>query len=561
MSNLAMFNGVANGWHHLHLGVVEPSAGYRLRDTSLLLEQAPVGETGASLRVIDDEPPVINAIEFVQDRTTTSVVQQGACGDEVFGPIDIIGDIYDTFFTSGTFATFPGLGTLPDSTGVRTARYLVRSLATRELVSEGTWYDMEGAPVLCSASTLNRGCLLSLPADEATWLQRVSLEAGAFSPGLTILDALFDTQRSASFYFTRETYLHILTNAGAEEGAWTATTNGRYQVTVEAADFAGNSTALTRFVTVRDPATTLDLTAPGFGDVFVKDHRDDVGAVPSNLGGQPFWESPDIILVPAGTPNVTVDTPATQSSVTAGAQYWIFVRINNNGCSPIENVKARTFSADPSAINTNWHGITPGTEYVGDAAHPEGVTVPPFGRALLGPFSWVPSAEDAQFGGHRCLLAAVSAPGDEVEVGQELDAPNHNNVGQRNLQVGSCAFQLPNPTASSATLGITLTTDAKVDGGEVVEVFFPFDGAWLAAWSFVPEVAVQQSGSELVVRLLAARAVLPDVSLAASQTRTVSFALTLPSGTPTRTVRLTPTLNGASLAGVSCEDQGGPIVH
>jgi hypothetical protein len=566
MANLTMFGGTANGWHHLHLGIFDRQAGYVMVPTTDFLEQQPTGQTGISKLILDDEPPVIDSLNIVTDQTQNNAVGSGVCGDEVWGQLDLVAAIRDTFFTSGTFATFPGLGTLPPSTGIRSARYLVRSLATTEIVAEGTWFDLIQTPIVCPVPVpANRSCVPAGPIDDTIFLNRMALEAGATgapSPGLSILNKLFDFAGSTSDYSVAngELYRHIVTNTNGTEAAWNAASlpNGRYQVSVEAADFNGNKGALTRFVTVRNPATTLDPTAPGFADVFVKDRDTDTGAVPSNLGGQPFWESPDIILVPVNT-IATVDTVATQTVVAAGVKVWAYLRVNNNGCSPISNVKARLFSADPTAITTTWKSITQGTDYVGDADAPDGETVPAGGRAILGPFEWTPSAEDAQFGGHRCLLGAASAPNDTVPAGAELDAPNRNNVGQRNLQVGNCQFQLPNPTATASALGMTLRTDARVDQGEIVDIFLDFDPAWQAAWSAVPGIAVSQQGNKLRLRMLAASVVLPDVTFAGNALQNLSFALTLPNGTPTRNVSLETRLNGAT-NGVSCSDKGGSIV-
>jgi len=568
LATLTMFSADPNGWHHLHFGIVDKKNNYNLQDTLAFLEQRPIGETGARLDAIDDEPPVISEVQLVKDQTSISAVRQGTCGSEVFAKVDIASQITDTFHTRGTFASFPGKGTQPATTGIRTARYLVRSQATGNVVQQGTWYDLVQTPMACpSATTVGGACLLpGVTATDQVFLDQMANGSGAPAAGLTIMNKLFDMTRSVTNYTTNEVYWHILTNAGAVEGSWDATQQpiGKYQVSVEATDFEGNSAAKSLFVTVHDPAVALNPSGHAFGDAYLSDNSEDSGAVPSTLGGKPFWVSPDIILVAQGTP-VTVDTPSAQSLVTADVPVDVYLRLHNDGCAPISGVKAQIFWANPAAISNDWRSIAPvGAalgQFAGDLASPNGVTVPAGGKALLGPFTLTPTSQEAQSGGHRCLLAALNATDDPVAASNELDAPNFNNVSQRNLQVGSCEYQLPNPNNSNSSLGLTIDTTAEVeDADTVVRVIFSFDAAWLSAWANVPGTVVTQDGSNLVVELHARHVVLPNVTLPPGAARTLQFTLDLPRGTSSRTVNVTPVLDGKQVQGASCSDVGGPIV-
>jgi hypothetical protein len=278
--------------------------------------------------------------------------------------------------------------------------------------------------------------------------------------------------------------------------------------------------------------------------------------------------SPDIILVAAGTPGVNVNTPSQQSLVTANVPVDVYVRMHNDGCVPIDGVKTQIFWANPAAISNDWRSIAPAGSaagmFTGDTLNPNGVSVPAGGAAILGPFTLTPSTDEAQFGGHRCLLAAVSSADDTIPAASEFDAPNSNNVGQRNLQVSNCQYALPNPGTTPASLVLTLDTDAEVDQSNVaVRVIMNFDPAWLAAWSNVAGVTVSQStdGTQLIVVLKVHHIALPAVTLPVGSTRTISFAIDLPSGTGSRMASVTPTLNGQVVQGASCTDSGAEVVH
>ena len=71
----------------------------------------------------------------------------------------------------------------------------------------------------------------------------------------------------------------------------------------------------------------------------------------------------------------------------------------------------QVFSADPAAINTNWQSITaPDGQFVGDGANPEGVSVPAGSAVLVGPFPWIPTAEEAQGRRTPVLVGCADGP-------------------------------------------------------------------------------------------------------------------------------------------------------
>jgi hypothetical protein len=567
-------SGATVQWEHLHIGAYDTQNNYALQDTVGLLEQNPVGQTGATLArsIVDDEPPTIRQLELIDQSTNGNAVTSGVCGPETSASqLTIAADIQDTFFTDLGYQSFPGLGVLTPSTGIRSARYLVRSLATGSVVQQAQWFDLNPTPMFCSSDTTiqtTRACVVpGVNTDENAFFTQMDHELGGPSAGMAVYPFLFDTNRSATQYWLTngETFWHNLTNAGGVSGSWNLAglPNGRYQVSAEAQDFAGNLGASSMFVTVHASGTTLDLTKPGFGDAYLRDNPNDTGAVPSTLGNAPFWESPDILLVPSGT-TVTASTPAVQSLVTPNVPVDIYLRLNNNGCADIKGVKARVFSADPSAITTDWHEITTGSgAYVGDALDTDGVTVSAGSQNVIGPFTWIPTADDASHGGHRCLLAAIDAPNEAGPTGDAVfDAKDSNQVAQRNLQVSDCKFSLTNPVAATTQLQLTLATDAPLSNPATdVEVVMDLNNSWVSAWSGVPGISISLTSTTMSVRLHVTNVILPTVNLANGAAPSLAFDLTLPAGamaTARAGVVLT-TPSGTMTNGGSCTESGPPL--
>jgi hypothetical protein len=353
----------------------------------------------------------------------------------------------------------------------------------------------------------------------------------------------------------------MLTHAGGVESFWDtrALPSGRYQVVVEAEDFFGNTGGRAREVVIHDPALPIDTSRPDLGDLLVRDRWDDAGLMPSNLAGQPFWESPDIFIVPQGTP-LTVDSDTPPADVTAEVTYDVYVRVFNRGCGPQHGVKARIFSANPAAIHTDWTEITDGTGFIGDPAHPEGIDLEAGEKALIGPFEWTPTAQEASMDGHRCLLAAVSGADDPTGMEQVFDAAAFNNVAQRNLQIGTCSYLMPNPTSTFAEISLDVSTDAQVaDGTDIVEISFDSLPLWSAAWLNVEGADVREEGGKLIVRLLAQKVQLPTVPLVAAALQHLDFDLQIGPNGPLRTVTVAPRFNGKRVQGASCAAQG-PVI-
>jgi hypothetical protein len=547
-TTVASLTSFSANWHHVHMGIFDRQAGYQMVNTISFLQQQAAGANGQSLLIIDDEDPTIKSISLVKDGTDTLAATSGTCGEEIAGKVDVLADMYDTFYTTGVFADFPG-SELNPNTGIRFAGYSVRSVATGNVVDSGTWFDIAAAPLVCGADT-SRGCLLpsDLNPPLSGFLARMNNSEGAPDVGLSVVDKLFNTGPSESEYATsgKEVYIHNLTNKQGLEGTWdtSAFDNGVYQITVEVEDFAFRRSAKSVFVTVHNATKPFDTNGAGFGDVFVRDRDDDVGAVPSNAGGEPFWQSPDIFVVPHGVP-VTDDSFATQTAVQAGSEYDVWVRVKNSGCREVTNVQAKVRSANPAAINTNWLNV-------GSGAYEGSVNILPGKSRVVGPFVWKPTPEEATGDGHRCLLANIRATGDELASSAEFDAPGSNNVAQRNMRVTGCDFQIPNPATQNTQLALKLTTSAAVERDDTkIELVGPLIPSWYAAWQNTPGVVLSNDGTRMRVRMRIRDVTLPAVAILAGANYDFSFDISLPQGESQQSVSIEASWLG-NKSGFSC---------
>jgi len=308
----------------------------------------------------------------------------------------------------------------------------------------------------------------------------------------------------------------------------------------------------------------------GPSHAYVKDSVDDFGATPSTLGAQVFWESPDIFLVPHGTP-VTLDAVSTETTITPGGQYDIWVRVHNDlGCSDVTNIKTLVYLADPAALSIQWGPVTNG-QYVGNNGSSTGVTAPASGEALIGPLPF--TAPTSGIGnGHRCILAAIQASGESAPANQ-YGAPDSNQVAQRNIQFASpCVFPLTNATTSNGSAQITLTVTPNTAAApsltaqpDVEVAFDDPDSSWFNVWTAQTgngsTFKVTHSGAMTTVRLGAYSVALNQVSIAAGQSRNATGTTVLPSGYPTAlTLEIGATLTETTGSGTVLVQNGGSCV-
>ncbi len=220
--------------------------------------------------------------------------------------------------------------------------------------------------------------------------------------------------------------------------------------------------------------------------VYVRDSIGDTGATPSNIGGQPFWESPDIFLVEHNTP-VAPWAESQETLVTPNQDYDIWVRVNNDfGCDDVQHVQALVYVADPSALGVQWIPAS-GLGYSGGTGHETGVTAKAHQQALLGPFTWH-SPATINGDGHECIIAAIMADNEAaLDPNYVSDAPDSYQVAQRNIQFSDCAYPLTNTSGSSGSLTLTLSVSPKEvldpppSGDPASDIEFSIDD-WSAAW-------------------------------------------------------------------------------
>ncbi|MEP7051032.1 MAG: hypothetical protein ABJB12_11795 [Pseudomonadota bacterium] len=545
-------------WDHLHLTIFDPAQTYDSLDPLEFLDRHTVSMTGAVLDIVDDERPQVGAIDFVADGG--SVNTAGFCGIELKGAVDIDADLRDTFFTSRPQPNpFPGRDTLHDTIGVKGARYLVRPIASATSTSSGTWYQ---SPLGCAGTacgnwrlrfpSADRGAGLIASNNDALFLTYLNADAPvamAGEPGPSLWDVSRTTQDHVISGTTPFSFIYILTNgvnenSGAVNGSWNTASaeDGRYVVTVEAWDADGNLGQRSLPVTVNNTGGASAGTGPSWGQIYVKDSDADFGQIPSTLGGEVFWASPDIIVVPKGQ-SVAEDAFASSFPLVVGEEYAVYVRAHNHGCTAVSGVQASVYTATPGTTLGNVRPVSP-AGWAGDA-----VVVPPGGSKLIGPFLWKVTAADLDGGstGHRCFLAAVHAPTDASPAQPDpalWNVVNEDNVAQRNIQTEELAFAIRNvnPAQGQSKLVIELTDWPSTDA--TFQLLVPQASQLSGAWTYPVE------SGKYVLNVATARLETPVWTMPGVSQLDAEVRFTLPDGVKNRKVTVTHQLDGNVVGGM-----------
>lgn len=554
-------------WDHMHVSIFDPARAYDSLDPLEFLERQPVSMTGAMLDIIDDERPQVGEIEFVAQSGT--VDPTGFCGVELTGSVDIAVDLRDTFYTRRPQPNpFPGRDDWNDTVGVKGARYLVRPIAAASASRSAQWYE---SPVGCSGTgcgmwrlrfpSADRNAGLVAANDDTLFVSYLNDFAPVAMAG-EVGPSLWDPSRSTHDHVGSGafSFIHWLTNGVTEnsvagaDGAWDTASgdDGRYVVTVEAWDFDGNLAARSVPVTVNNDGGASTGTGSSWGQVYVKDHGDDIGQIPSTVGGEPFWASPDIIVVPKDTA-VTPDTFASSFPLVVDQEYDVYVRAHNHGCTPVSGVQAAVYTATPGTTFSNVRAISPAGGWAGTAK-----TVPAGGRELIGPFRWTVTAADLDGGneGHRCFLAAIhsaSDPGPGVADPAQWDVINEDNVAQRNIQTTELRFAIKNvnPAVGASKLVVELENfPSEGTFALLVEEADQLDAAWsypVENGKYVIDVANERHETPVWT--------MPGITELDSEVR-----FSLPAGVNQRKVTVTHVLDNATVGGMVFFLSGPPIV-
>lgn len=543
---LAFIASFGSNWDHLHFGIIAAQENYDMINPLTAMWDLPM----------DDEPPTIDALAFYEAGTpeTSSpqvVTPLGDC-QVISGDLDIVAMMGDTFYSTNP-APADLIGGVP-SMGVYEARYLIRPADSATPTVDETWYRFDRAPLSCAG--LSRGTLCPTSTSEAHFFA-ASIDhpsnSGAAHWGEAYASVLFSYDLSDSAYNTGETYAHILTNSWGIDGSWNtaAGTDGLYQVSVEAGDHAENQAARSRFVYVHNAGTPFDQNAVQ-PDSYVRDNTSDIGALPSTLGGKPFWTSPDIIILPSGNPTPALDSDfAGDAHVSSGTPYDVYVRVHNDRCNANTSVSTKVYSANPSMIidQSQWVELT-GGGFIGN------VDVPAGGKVLLGPLSWTPTdAEATANDGHRCMLAYITSANDPHTAFPDIVKDN-NNIAQRNMQVGLTSFSIYNPEPEPAMIEIDFDcNDLPIhEKRTIVRLNIDYHPALADAWASVPGTSLvhDQNSNSLRLRLNACRVSMPEILLPAGLRLPASVDLAVePTTTGTFMVDFSEHVNGELRGGMS----------
>lgn len=546
------------GWNHLHFGMVDSNDGYRVIDPLTALSQAPSG-AAAAFTIVDDERPTVASLRFVTDGASqTEVVPSGDCR-QISGKLDIAAQMRDSFYSRGPAPT--GISGGYASIAVSSASYAVRHARTGETVQQGNWANFTRFPI-CGGS--DPACPQSL--SEAQFVTNsINANEGALTPGLDYTKRLYWDAESCSIYTNDgaadatwspgsgtcniERFIHLLTNNISTDSAWDTSTmlTGRYEVTAEAVDAAGNRAARSTFVTV-DNGGGLSST----GDAYVRDNARDLGNLPSTAGNMPFWVSPDIVVAVENSPAPTNPDTASQVRIVANQTYDVYVFVHNDTCVDLPGVRVEVFSANPALIQreSDWVHVTNG--YEGAPGSSTGLPVPQLDVTRMGPYKWTPTdAEASQNNGHRCMLARIDAPLDPIQKDVEHVADD-NNIAQLNLQIDSTSFKF---VGDDAGAGLNFDCGNFPVGESGAQVTLMLDAGSYAdtlvnGWNGTLGAKAIKYDSKVFVDFSLCSVHLPGLSVPSNTLLPGEVEMVLPSGYfGTFTVTLSETINNVEQGG------------
>lgn len=167
------------------------------------------------------------------------------------------------------------------------------------------------------------------------------------------------------------------------------------------------------------PTPVISEGDPPDVDVYIDDGRNGEYQYQWN-----FWNTQDMWVRNSADGGLTHQTPI------VGATNYMYVRVKNRGTQTANNVVVKAYNCVPAAglvWPDDWQVMT-------TSELPAG-SIPSGGDTIVGPFAWTP-----QVVGHECVLASVSADGDQSNADTVSGpiphwrlVPFDNNIAQRNL--------------------------------------------------------------------------------------------------------------------------------
>jgi len=197
----------------------------------------------------------------------------------------------------------------------------------------------------------------------------------------------------------------------------------RVKLTTTAGLWPTNDSAVATFTNSRGEPGSVTFPIPqvrvrpasvGQPEMVCRDHPADDGSLPSNPGGEPVWDSPDIWIRNAA------DGGTAHQSPLVGLSNAVYVRVRNTGTAPLENVTVNVYDA-VGATSLRWPD-----DWAPSIGRATVARVEPGASAVVA-IPWVPT-----MAGHTCFLARLEAPSDPIRFDGWV--PFDNNICQKNVQ-------------------------------------------------------------------------------------------------------------------------------
>lgn len=493
IAGIGPFTGV--GFAHLHFSVMDACENYD--GLNPLDHVSPPG-------FVDDSPPVVNSLQLVNGLGSSDTVLQKC--DDSGDSFDIVANANDIWRPDGT-VVFQG----NQRVGIDSATYRLTNLTAQDTPTPVVWYDSQNLSFRCPGPTIGADCphvtgLLDL---QQEFLDELSLEfpstgedtnAGpsfshTFTNTLFSVTAPFASHSKDYVGFNPNNFAILNNEWGIDDGpidpAGLSLDPGLYQVLAEVFDHRGLAAAKAQFFVV--PGGTGSTA-----NLLIRDNENDVGAIPSNTGGNKHWRSTSIKVGGAKpSPNAAVWGEVQVVDILAGVPTKVYVRVENQGCEAItDDWEVQVGTTKTALVSTDWVEIGSVTD---------STDLDP-GEAQVVELAWTPTVAEA---GHRCLLAAVNTPDDPTKVpvvaGQmdftQLDSPASqvvpldSNLGQRNITISNNEaepFMFGNPFGVEVDFGLEFDcNDVPIDD-EDVSVVLKFDrgSALDSGWLNVPRTTL-----------------------------------------------------------------------